>query len=383
MRNALIGSIAVLFVGLVTLSARADMKSLPEDSNHYFLQAPSDTVWIRVGDYSGSFAVSSADSIDYINLPGDVDIILYSGSDTIFVKFSNPPPVVQLDSPKKRVFATVTYPSLKYRNLRKFDKFGSTATGGIEQFYYSNDHDSNLVKLRLMYNLDSVAGHGNEMDRIIRLLNWSHNIVRHDGSGNPAKPDPRNAINIIEVASKENKGVNCRMLATILNEVYLAMGFKSRHLTCMPMDTNDPDCHVVNMVYVNTLGKWVFIDPTNSAYFKDAEGTFLSPAEIRAKMVSGEELILNDDINWNGQPKDKNEYKQYIAKNLFRFFCPIGSEFGYESKTGKRAWIHLNPSGYDSERIGLADTTWNEDKKEIKYIDYFTDNADFFWAKPQ
>ena len=54
-------------------------------------------------------------------------------------------------------------------------------------------------------------------------MHWVHNAVRHDGSSR--NPTSRNAIDLIEVCRKENRGINCRMMAQVLNECYLAMGF--------------------------------------------------------------------------------------------------------------------------------------------------------------
>jgi hypothetical protein len=60
----------------------------------------------------------------------------------------------------------------------------------------------------------------------------------------------------------KTQGIGYRILATVLNDVYLAMGFKSRHITCMSADSDDEDCHVVNIVYSNMLNKWLYVDAT-------------------------------------------------------------------------------------------------------------------------
>ena len=127
------------------------------------------------------------------------------------------------------------------------------------RFVYQPSSDTNLIRLRKTFNLDSVAGAGDEMSRVIRLMKWAHRIVRHDGSS--SNPPSRNALDLIDVCRKEQRGVNCRMIATILNEAYLSMGFPSRHITCLPMDTTDQDCHVINIVYSTTRGKWLWMDP--------------------------------------------------------------------------------------------------------------------------
>ncbi len=79
---------------------------------------------------------------------------------------------------------------------------------------------------------------------------------------------------MIAVCRKDNRGLNCRGLATVLNECYLAMGFSSRLVFRLPKDSLgvDPDCHVINMVFVPSLKKWIWTDPTNDAYVMNERG---------------------------------------------------------------------------------------------------------------
>lgn len=108
----------------------------------------------------------------------------------------------------------------------------------IPIFTYQSATAPELVALRKDFNLDSVAGKGDEISRIKNLLLWAHNAVRHDGNS-PENPPSRNARDLIAVCKKENKGINCRMIATILRDAYQAEGFKSRMVTCLPKDSSD------------------------------------------------------------------------------------------------------------------------------------------------
>ncbi len=206
---------------------------------------------------------------------------------------------------------------------------------------YQGASESELRELRRTYNLDEAAGGGDDVSRIINLMRWVHKTIRHDGGSN--NPDPRNSLHILEVCAREKRGVNCRMLATVLNEVYLSMGFKSRHITCLPKFQDDPDCHVINIVYAESLGKWVYMDPTNEAYFRNEKGELLDIAEVREYIIGGRKLVLDKEANWNGQALNTDEYLHYMSKNLFRFSCPAASEFGYESKP-RRVQIYLEPA---------------------------------------
>jgi len=163
----------------------------------------------------------------------------------------------------------------------------------------------NLVKIRTDFKLDSIAGNGNEVSKILNVLHWVHATIRHDGSSN--NPTLKNAIDLIKVCKTEKRGVNCRMMATILNECYLAMGIKSRYITCMPKETEFDDCHVINMVYSNDLKKWIWIDPTFDAYVMNEKGELLGLGEVRERLINGKPLLLNPEANWNKKiHKQKN-----------------------------------------------------------------------------
>ena len=111
--------------------------------------------------------------------------------------------------------------------LRKSPGYDNTAsTDSLPAFTYMAPNDSNLVRVRRYFNLDSIAGAGDEISKIKNLLLWVHNTIRHDGSS--YNPKVKNAIAIYEICKREDRGVNCRMMAQMLNECYLAMGFKSR-----------------------------------------------------------------------------------------------------------------------------------------------------------
>ena len=267
--------------------------------------------------------------------------------------------------------------------LKGSDKYNINDNRPIPKFTYQSMDNQNLVKIRKDFNLDSVAGKGNEIYRILSLMHWVHNIVKHDGSSN--NPALRNAIDLIAVCKKENRGVNCRMMATILNECYLSMGIKSRFITCWPKDTTDIDCHVINMVYSNSLNKWIWIDPTFDAYVMNEKGELLGIQEVRERLINGKTIILNPEANWNRQNSQTKEYyiEFYMTKNLYRLRTPVVSEYDTEtSRTGKElTFVDLIP--FD----GTGQTPQKKEETEIgtgmKFTYYKTNNPIIFWTKPE
>ena len=165
------------------------------------------------------------------------------------------------------------------------------------EFRYQPKESKNLQMVRDYFKLDSVAGQGDELSKIINLLHFAHDNIRHDGSNQAfAELD---AIDLYNYYKTTGKGVNCRQLAISLCEMYLSMGIPARYVTCMPADSLDYECHVINTVWSNQLQKWLYIDPTMDAWVTDENGTMLSIAEVRERLINNQPLVLCETANWN------------------------------------------------------------------------------------
>lgn len=297
-------------------------------------------------------------------------IILLNGKDTARTQIKYDATVVRKNPPSY------------LDTLKKAAKYNLSDARAIPNFAYQAMDNPNLVKIRKDLKLDSIAGRGSELSKVFNLLHWVHNIVRHDGSS--TNPTLKNAIDLINVCKAENRGVNCRMMATILNECYLSLGIKSRYITCMPKETNFDDCHVINMVYIKDLKKWIWIDPTFDAYVMDENGSLLGIQEVRERLVSGKPLILNADANWNrSNLQTKADYLQtYMAKNLYRLETPLVSEYDTETwKAGKEvSYVELLPLDGIVQTPQKREST--NQKTGVKFTNYKTNNPTLFWTVP-
>ncbi len=265
--------------------------------------------------------------------------------------------------------------------LKKANKYNLSDNRPLPVFSYQSSDDPKLSALRKGFNLDSIAGQGNDVLKILNLLHWVHDLVPHDGiNGNP---EVKNAISMVEVCKKDGRGLNCRGLALVLNECYLAMGIKSRIVTCLPKDSLkiDQDCHVINSVYSESLKKWLWIDPTFDAYVMNEKGEMLSIEEVRERLITDKTLILNPDANWNNQQAQTKEHylENYMAKNLYMLECPTSSEYNMETNAEGKTYnyIRLLPLNYHEQKPDIEEekrtqknTTWNT---------YKTNNPKVFW----
>ncbi|PZF74292.1 transglutaminase-like domain-containing protein [Taibaiella soli] len=252
----------------------------------------------------------------------------------------------------------------------------------IPKFEYQNAGNPNLVALRKAFNLDSIAGQGSETLKIINLLHWIHNLIPHDGQHD--NPTVKNAMSMIAQCKKEDRGLNCRGLATVLNECYLSMGIKSRFVTCMPKDSVFDDCHVINMVYLEEKKKWIWIDPTNNAYIMDEKGELLSIEEVRERLVNGKPLILNPDANWNNKSSvtKANYLYNYMAKNLYRFECPLVSEYNSETWADVRKITFVQLLPLDAYHQKPDQSTHTSTQTGTTFTYYKTNNPAVFWQLP-
>jgi len=267
--------------------------------------------------------------------------------------------------------------------LRQSGKYISSDVSKLPRFTYEKSVSPNLVRVREFFNLDSIVGQGNEISKILNLMMWIHDNIRHDGS-NYAKVNGFNSINLYNYHKSTGEGINCRHLAIALNEMYLAMGFKSRYITCLPKDKNDPDCHVINSVYSDSLQKWLWIDPSFNAYVKDENGNMLSIEEVRERLIDGRPLFLNEDANWNNERKTTKEWylDHYMAKNLYWFQSPAYSCFNPEGQNRRnRTKISLTPTGYRSTAHRQRFIHTLTLSFQLKRENVITHDSAYFWEQ--
>ena len=235
----------------------------------------------------------------------------------------------------------------------------------LPRITYADASSPGLEMVRRHFRLDSVASGGDEISKIKRILTFIHNRIRHDGMH--ANPGAMNAIDLDNACADGSRGLNCRGLATVLNECYLAMGFKSRFITCFPRDYKS-DCHVINMVYSRTLKRWIWMDPTHNSWITDENGNLLGMKEFRERRLAGQPYVLNDEANWNNETKSTKDYylDEYMTKNAYAIEICTHYGFGTEQNVSHRITLlpeNANITGFSVQKA--------------------TCDADWFWAAPE
>ena len=104
----------------------------------------------------------------------------------------------------------------------------------------------------------------------------------------------------------------------------------------------------------------------------DENGTMLSSAEVRERMINDQPLVLCETANWNHREKQTKEgyLYGYMSKNLYYFVCKKYNRFNPESD------YRPNPAEEDIRLIpvGFVNNNWKCDT---------TTDPEIFWAKPE
>ena len=186
-------------------------------------------------------------------------------------------------------------------------------------------------------------------------------------------PNDVNAIGLWEYIQDVEPAFNCRLHSIFAFELFLSTGIKARYITCMSQDKDDPDCHVVDEVWLPELNKWAMVDTDMGGhYVTDKNGTPLSLKEMREHYISGEKMLMHPAF---GKAQKDNDYYAYMAKNTYWFSCWGSLSYFQEDYKvqgiDRNSYVNLIPSGYSPYGIdeGYIVTTdaekfWDAEMKE-------------------
>ena len=278
-------------------------------------------------------------------------------SDTAFTCLQTEPAFVQLmeKMQKNSDFLQIIRQSPPYDTGAAYRQ-----SAPVPRLTYATSDDSMLQRIRNYFQTDYIAGSGTEIERLKNVMFWVHNRIRHRGNFIPQTR--RTAIDLVEGCWQTgHDGMNARGQAIVLAEIYQALGWPARFITCQSFFyADDSDATVVTAVWSFSLKKWVMMDASMAAYVTDEDGLLLHPGEIRQRMKDGRPLLLNEEANWNNQKTvTKEQYlDNYMAKNLYYMSGYLKNTPGIESEQNV-AYYTLVPQG-EKVKIGIStyDDAW-------------------------
>ena len=210
-----------------------------------------------------------------------------------------------------------------YLNTQKIDRinllnieYGKTCSQIID-YVYDNIIDNSWIHIL------GISNKSNDLDKIVRGVQWlitNYNHIPKDDYYSII--DANELIRLLDVSNE--KSINCRSMALILNYIYLKLGLKSRYVLCMPIEKNIDNSHFMVEVYCQEIKKWLLVDSSYGLMFQK-KGVFLSLAELRFLLSQKNSNIKILPVGENVKVNEILYFRALIDK-LYRFARPIISD---------------------------------------------------------
>lgn len=231
------------------------------------------------------------------------------------------------------------------------------------RFTYRQD-TARARAIRDYFRLDTLLAPGaTTWENTLSLARFVARNIPHNNQ--KVYPEVCNATGLWEYTRTVEPAFNCRLHSILLHELLLASDITNRFVTCLPADSLDQDCHVVNIVWLPERAKWAMVDSDMRAWVAAPDGTPLSLEEMRERYIADEPMEVQPLLDTD---KNYTYYVSYWAKNLYWFIC--WEDTGYDKEVEYEGRIVvLRPQGFDGFKI---------DESAVR-----TSDPARFWAAPQ
>jgi len=264
--------------------------------------------------------------------------------------------------------------------LKHNKKYSATQSAWSKSYLCASVvNDEGLRNLKQQYNLDRLKQGRSDLDVCFRAMEWTFQQLlsktHSDYHG------ALNAFEILKYCKNSRSTVNCLCHATVLAEVLMALGYSARKISCLPIDVVPFDNHVVTVVYVPSLKKWIMLDPSMCCYITDTEKNVLSISETRTNLVSNKEVNVCTYSRFSNLSipssesltLNRSDYVTYLFKNFFRF---LSREIQNSKSTKDNdVFYMLVPKEYLPTNT-IQHRFIEEATVELR----ITDNESFFWG---
>lgn len=232
------------------------------------------------------------------------------------------------------------------------------------EYHFTYTQDSVRAReIRDYFRLDTLVNPAaTTWDNAVALAQFVARNIPH--ANQKVYPEVCNATALWEYTRTVEPAFNCRLHSILLHELLLAEGITNRFVTCLPADSLDSDCHVVNIVWLPERQKWAMIDSDMKAWVAAPDGTPLSLEEMRQRYLDDGQMEVHSLL---GENKNFDYYRSYWAKNLYWFVCWEDTGYDKEVEYEGRV-VALLPPGFDGFSL---------DESTVR-----TSDADRFWATP-
>lgn len=240
----------------------------------------------------------------------------------------------------------------------------SQQTSAQEQLYFDSSQqlpairfvypepaqDAYLTDLKKEY-LGAFLPAPNELQTVLKVVQWTHRLWRHNGNNEPSAPD---ALTIIREA-KEGKNFRCVEYAKVATDALLALGIRARVLALKTKDAATRPFgagHVLTEVWLQNLGKWVLADAQFNLV-PLANGVPLNAVELQGA-IAARTPVTFVDADSTVDAGRANRYLRFITPYLFFF----ETAFDHRELPNKERYKHngyaylmLVPKGYQQPAV--------------------------------
>ncbi len=176
-------------------------------------------------------------------------------------------------------------------------------------------NNSYLRQLKNDYNLLKLTENGtNDIDKVLSVLNWTHNQWKHNGSNEPSKND---ALTILKEA-RDGKKFRCVEYGIVSSSALQSLNFKARVIGLKTSDVETKKYgagHVLAEVWMPQYNKWVLIDGQFNL-MPIFENVPLNAVEFQQAISQNKNFKLID-INGEVSMKRRKSYLSFIFDYLF------------------------------------------------------------------
>ena len=176
-------------------------------------------------------------------------------------------------------------------------------------------NNSYLRQLKNDYDLLKLTENGtNDIDKVLSVLNWTHNQWKHNGSNEPSKND---ALTILKEA-RDGKKFRCVEYGIVSSSALQSLNFKARVIGLKTSDVETKKYgagHVLAEVWMPQYNKWVLIDGQFNL-MPIFENVPLNAVEFQQAISQNKNFKLID-INGEVSMKRRKSYLSFIFDYLY------------------------------------------------------------------
>jgi len=262
------------------------------------------------------------------------------------------------------------FPLFAQKNNVQYDTLSRNAQ--FEFKFPDTLNNSFLTQLRTEYNLSKlIENKTQDIDKVLSVLNWTHNQWKHNGSNEPSKYD---AITILYEA-RDGKKFRCVEYGIVSSTALQALNFKARVLALKTADVETKKYsagHVLAEVWMPQFSKWVFIDGQFNV-MPILDSIPLNAAEFQQAIAKDKNFQLID-VNGEVSKKRRKKYLSFVFDYLYYIdtkfdqrYLPVNEQLSYQGKST----LMLVP-------LGGKNPTMFQIKYPLDYVIYTNSLKDFY-----